>query len=214
MQSPEIEETHVNGAKNDGNSSDKAKDTSGDGYSRDEAQRYDSKRIELWKKQQERQALFAAQVFFATLIFVFGIVLYIYIYFGGFQVDDGVKSLIDQNINAILSLSPAFWGGITGAITRCLMSGASLARHVGGLVGSGLIAVLAVLSFESGLVSIFLEAYFSERNAGKVQAANITETVEIGGVYATIFVSMISGMFAFNLFYLMERVAEKAGSTN
>ena len=214
MQSPEIEETHVSSAKNDGNSSDKAKDTIGDGYSKDEGQRDAFNHIEYWKRQQERRALFAAQVIFATLISVFGASIFVYVYSGGFQVDDGVKSLIDQNINAILSLSPAFWGGIAGAITRCLMSGASLARHVGGLVGSGLIAVLAVLSFESGLVSIFLEAYFSERNAGELQAANITETVEIGGVYATIFVSMISGMFAFNLFYLMERVAEKTGSKN
>ena len=171
----------------------------------DEERKAREERIEAYKeKELERRRRFFtyASVAYAVFFLVGGV--FYYVTFGYFEFSQETVKTLNESINYSISLLPAMVFGMIGALCKLSMTGGELRTNLQGVVGSGVIALIAVLSFKSGLISIVANAYFS---ASSTEMEVVART---GGEYATILIALVSGMFAYNIFSLMKRAAEGA----
>lgn len=139
-------------------------------------------------------------------IYIFIVLPWLFMVTGNFKLSDDTISTINQTLNIAIALLPAFLFGLLGAVCKLFLSGEDFIQNIKGVIGSGGIAVITVLSFKSGLISLIADTYFSG-NASDLSAKTLQ-----GGQYSTILISLISGMFAYNIFSMMSRAAD-AGNT-
>jgi len=198
----------------DNNEDTETKPDPGDGKKAAKVDLSDIQRdFQLYKmKAAYRQKIVNGQVMFATLMLIIAGSIGWYVSVGGFRLSESVATLLDQDLNALFSLGPAFLGGLFGAVGRSLLTGDVMAENMGGILGAGFIAVISILSFESGLISIVAEAYFADGRVDSASAEGVIASVDGGGVYASMLLSIVTGMFAYNLFSMMQRAADKASS--
>lgn len=155
------------------------------------------------EKVEKRGSLLATMaVAYLVLFLIFGVVYFVL--FGYFEFSSETVKTLNESINNTVSLLPAMIFGVIGALGKLSLTGGELRSNLAGVIGSGVIAVVAVLSFKSGLISIVANAYFSGRS---VEVQTVAHT---GGEYANILIALISGMFAYNIFSLMKQAAEAA----
>ncbi|MGR3813796.1 MAG: hypothetical protein ACU0AU_06870 [Cognatishimia activa] len=174
--------------------------------------------MSAWQKIVERQSLFRfvsslIAAFFVTLLFLIPLTSATFTTSreGNFVFTPDTISNLNAVLNVAVLLIPPFLFGMLGAVGRLLMSGGKISERIDGILGAGIIAMVAVLSLESGLIGVISRAYF-EGQLSSAEAQSISTEVVNGtqSAHGEVLIAIVAGMFAYNLFTLMKKAAENA----
>lgn len=169
-----------------------------------------SKFIPFYRQGRTYQLILAAFVIYTLAAMI--LLLTWYVVVGSFEIYPEVQKLIDDTLNTALTLLFPLFFGIVGSFARLLLHSDTIGENLNGVFGSGVIAVVAVLSFESGLISVIVDAFYSANVGSNESTSNLVNGVSSSGQHANILISILAGMFSYNLFSLMQKAADKASN--
>jgi hypothetical protein len=124
-----------------------------------------------------------------------------------FKLEPETLSVITQFYNALALLLVPFILGVVGAISRVLMAGVTIAKHISVIFSSGLMASFSWLSLKSKVFLALVTPYISHVQTTQVEVAKVPDVSN--EFYSMALVAVLVGMFASNIYIAINLRVEK-----
>lgn len=121
-----------------------------------------------------------------------------------YKMDGETASRINMAFNALIQLIVPFLLGLTGSVTRLLVSNYKLSRNISLLVSSGLVGAFSWICIKSGILMALVAPTLEKSDAATASPAALSQT----GFYTLALAAIASGLVLTSVCLLINRKVE------